>query len=116
MRLLKIALLVVVIAIVITSFVFFFSSRRRHTRYWRDWSSDVCSSDLGKRYATPNARIMIHQPSGGFEGQATDAEINLREMLTLKHTLNQIMANHTGQRSEERRVGKECRSRWSPYH
>lgn len=57
----------------------------------------LCAGDEGKRYATPNARVMIHQPSGGFEGQATDAEINLREMLTLKSTLNSIMAHHTGQ-------------------
>jgi ATP-dependent Clp protease protease subunit len=51
----------------------------------------------GKRYATPHARVMIHQPSGGFEGQATDAEISLREMLTLKNSLNGILAKHTGQ-------------------
>jgi ATP-dependent Clp protease protease subunit len=39
----------------------------------------LCAGAAGKRYATPHARVMIHQPSGGFEGQATDAEINLRE-------------------------------------
>ena len=57
----------------------------------------LCSGSAGKRYCTPHARVMIHQPSGGFEGQATDAEINLREMLTLKNTLNGIIAKHTGQ-------------------
>ncbi len=57
----------------------------------------LCSGTEGKRYCTPHARVMIHQPSGGFEGQATDAEINLREMLTLKNTLNGIIAKHTGQ-------------------
>ena len=55
----------------------------------------------GKRYITPHARVMIHQPSGGFEGQATDAEISLREMLTLKNTLNGILAKHTGQPLEK---------------
>ncbi len=57
----------------------------------------LCAGAPGKRYATPYARVMIHQPSGGFEGQATDAEINLREMLHHKRTLNEIMAKHTGQ-------------------
>ena len=71
----------------------------------------LCAGDEGKRYATPNARVMIHQPSGGFEGQATDAEINLREMLTLKSTLNQIMANHTGQPIERIEADVE-RDKW----
>jgi len=57
----------------------------------------LCAGAPGKRYVTPNARVMIHQPSGGFEGQATDAEITLREMLTLKDTLAKIIASHTGQ-------------------
>lgn len=61
----------------------------------------LCAGAPGKRYATPNARIMIHQPSGGFEGVATDAEISLREMLTLKKVLNEIMAKHTGQPLEK---------------
>jgi ATP-dependent Clp protease protease subunit len=51
----------------------------------------------GKRYALPNARIMLHQPMGGFQGQATDIEIHAREILRLKETLNRIIANHTGQ-------------------
>ena len=55
----------------------------------------------GKRYITPHARVMIHQPSGGFDGQATDADISLREMLTLKNTLNGILAKHTGQPLEK---------------
>lgn len=61
----------------------------------------LCSGAPGKRYCTPHARVMIHQPSGGFEGVATDAEISLREMLTLKKTLNEIMAKHTGQTVEK---------------
>jgi ATP-dependent Clp protease protease subunit len=51
----------------------------------------------GKRYALPHARIMIHQPSGGFQGQATDIEIHAREIIHLRGRLNQIYAKHTGQ-------------------
>jgi ATP-dependent Clp protease protease subunit len=61
----------------------------------------LCAGAEGKRYCTPNARVMIHQPSGGFEGVATDAEISLREMLTLKKTLNEIMSKHTKQPIEK---------------
>lgn len=51
----------------------------------------------GKRYALPNARIMIHQVMGGVEGQQTDVEIQAREILRIKNQINQIMAKHTGQ-------------------
>jgi ATP-dependent Clp protease protease subunit len=51
----------------------------------------------GKRFALPNARIMIHQPLGGFQGQATDIEIHAREILKLKDHLNEMLAGHTGQ-------------------
>ena len=51
----------------------------------------------GKRFAVPNARIMIHQLSGGFSGQAADIEIQAREALRLKRTLDEILARHTGQ-------------------
>src|ERR687888_335606 len=51
----------------------------------------------GKRFAVPNARIMIHQLSGGFQGQGTDIEIHAREALRLKQRLNEIMARHTSQ-------------------
>src|SRR5690349_13694379 len=51
----------------------------------------------GKRYALPNARIMIHQPSGGTQGQATDIEIQAREILKIRAKLNQILVHHTGQ-------------------
>ena len=50
-----------------------------------------------KRYALPNSRIMIHQPSGGFQGQAADIEIQAREILSLRGRLNQIYVTHTGQ-------------------
>lgn len=51
----------------------------------------------GKRYSLPNSRIMIHQPSGGFQGQAADIEIQAREILQLRERLNQIYVDHTGQ-------------------
>ncbi|MEW6313163.1 MAG: ATP-dependent Clp endopeptidase proteolytic subunit ClpP [Pseudomonadota bacterium] len=51
----------------------------------------------GKRYCLPNSRVMIHQPMGGFQGQASDIEIHAKEILYLKARLNEIMAKHTGQ-------------------
>jgi len=51
----------------------------------------------GKRYALPNARVMIHQPMGGFQGQATEIDIHAKEILKIRERLNQIMAHHTGQ-------------------
>ena len=51
----------------------------------------------GKRYALPNSRVMIHQPMGGFQGQASDIEIHAREILYLRERLNQLLARHTGQ-------------------
>lgn len=55
----------------------------------------------GKRYSLPNSRIMIHQPLGGFQGQATDIEIHAREILRLKRMLNEYLAKHTGQPLEK---------------
>jgi ATP-dependent Clp protease protease subunit len=55
----------------------------------------------GKRFSLPHARVMIHQPAGGFQGQATDIEIHAKEILKLKDTLNMILANHTGQPIEK---------------
>ncbi len=57
----------------------------------------LCGGTKGKRMALPNARIMIHQVSGGFQGQATDIEIHAREALSLRHRLDEIIATHTGQ-------------------
>ncbi|WP_149194128.1 ATP-dependent Clp endopeptidase proteolytic subunit ClpP [Luteimonas suaedae] len=51
----------------------------------------------GKRYALPNSRMMIHQPLGGFQGQATDIDIHAREILALRQRLNEILSSHTGQ-------------------
>ncbi|WP_052177672.1 ATP-dependent Clp endopeptidase proteolytic subunit ClpP [Methylotenera sp. G11] len=55
----------------------------------------------GKRFSLPNSRIMIHQPSGGFQGQSTDIEIHAKEILYLRSKLNDILAHHTGRTSEE---------------
>ncbi len=65
----------------------------------------------GKRFALPNARIMVHQPSGGFRGQATDIEIQAREILRLKERLNKIYVRHTGQPLDEVEKALE-RDRW----
>jgi ATP-dependent Clp protease protease subunit len=54
----------------------------------------------GKRFALPNSRVMIHQPMGGFQGQASDIEIHAKEILFLKARLNEILAKHTGQKLE----------------
>ena len=51
----------------------------------------------GKRYCLPNSRMMIHQPLGGYQGQATDIEIHTKEILSIRDKLNRIMAEHTGQ-------------------
>ena len=55
----------------------------------------------GKRFSLPNSRIMVHQPSAGFQGQATDIEIHAKEILFLKKRLNEIYANHTGRTIDE---------------
>src|SRR5688572_31791668 len=88
-------------------FFFFFSSRRRHTRFDCDWSSDVCSSDLKTSFSgAVQARGGLNSSGAGtvYLKQASDANGEL------------IVDNGGLNRSEERRVGKECRSRWSPDH
>jgi len=57
----------------------------------------LAAGDKGKRYCLPNSRVMIHQPLGGFQGQASDVEIHAREILYIKQRLNEILAKHTGQ-------------------
>ena len=60
----------------------------------------LCAGQSGMRFALPNARIMVHQPSGGFQGQASDIELHAREILALRARLNEIYASHTGQTVE----------------
>src|SRR5690625_6453932 len=90
---------------------FFFSSRRRHTRWPRDWSSDVCSSDLAPRAQEPGQaveRARVGEVAGG--GPVADAG-----RLPGDDLLDGAGADDlTAVRSEERRVGKECRCRWAP--
>ncbi|MGB5451780.1 MAG: ATP-dependent Clp endopeptidase proteolytic subunit ClpP [Sedimenticolaceae bacterium] len=61
----------------------------------------LAGGEAGKRYALPHSRIMIHQPLGGFQGQATDIEIHAREILLIREKLNKILAHHTGQDLEQ---------------
>ena len=65
----------------------------------------LAAGEKGKRYCLPNSRVMIHQPMGGFQGQASDIEIHAREILFLKQRLNEIFAEHTGQSVE--RIAKD---------
>ena len=69
----------------------------------------LCAGAKGKRYALPNARVMVHQPSGGAQGQATDIEIQAREILSLRKRLNEIYVHHTGQPIEaiERKLERD---------
>ena len=60
----------------------------------------LCCGEKGRRFALPNSRIMIHQPSGGFQGQAADIEIHAKEILDLRARLNQIYVKQTGQKLE----------------
>src|SRR3989442_996101 len=97
--------------------LFFFSSRRRHTRCGRDWSSDVCSSDL------------LNSAQMREADRRTIEEIGIPSLVLMENAGRQVVAAMEAMygdllerqvavvcRSEERRVGKECRSRWSPYH
>jgi len=61
----------------------------------------LAAGAAGKRYALPNARVMVHQPSGGARGQATDIEIQAKEILSLRKRLNEIYVKHTGQKVEK---------------
>src|SRR5690606_40040016 len=94
-----------------SSFNFFFSSRRRHTRFSRDWSSDVCSSDLVIIIFLKRMPITMCRVAGIPIFMETAGLLVLRFQVVL-HVL--IYTEPIKWRSEERRVGKECRSRWSP--
>lgn len=67
----------------------------------------LCAGTKGKRYALPHARIMIHQPYGGFEGQASDIDIHAREISVLRERLDHILSKHTGQTLEKIRRDTE---------
>lgn len=65
----------------------------------------LAAGEKGKRFALPHARIMIHQPMGGFQGQAADVDIQAREILRMREELNQILVNHTGKSIEQ--IGRD---------
>ncbi len=67
----------------------------------------LAAGTKGKRFALPNARIMIHQPMGGFQGQATDIDIQAKEILRMRQRLNEILVHHTGQPIEKIRADTE---------
>src|SRR5256885_9725077 len=96
--------------------IFFFSSRRRHTRLQGDWSSDVCSSDLGTGLESggqdhdSGGRIRLSSDRSVMPGRIASFFRNLLRKRAIEQALDDEL------RSEERRVGEECRSRWSAYH
>jgi ATP-dependent Clp protease protease subunit len=67
----------------------------------------LAAGQKGKRFSLPNSRIMIHQPSGGAQGQASDIQIQAREILDLRARLNQMLAEHTGQSVERIEIDTE---------
>ena len=67
----------------------------------------LAAGSKGKRFSLPNSRIMVHQPSAGFQGQATDIEIHAKEVLDLKNRLNEIYSKHTGKSVEEIKTALE---------
>src|SRR2546430_7716777 len=94
-------------------FCFFFSSRRRHTRFDCDWSSDVCSSDLVRPVEVVDVEEILRDIDDFNRANADAGQPERKVETILKGQLFQAFREL---RSEERRVGKECRSRWSPYH
>ena len=74
----------------------------------------LASGDKGKRFSLPNSRIMVHQPSAGFQGQATDIEIHANEVLSLKKRLNEIYSKHTGQSVDKIKLALERDNFMSP--
>src|SRR2546430_1965608 len=99
--------------------LFFFSSRRRHTRFDCDWSSDVCSSDLlggaGNSIKVPHGHVevSVFPVRSDRTGHLHDGPQVFRQF---RLRFVPLVLAAVALRSEERRVGKECRSRWSPYH
>ena len=67
----------------------------------------LAAGEKGKRYSLPNSRIMVHQPSAGFQGQATDIQIHAKEILALKERLNKIYSKHTGKSVDEISIALE---------
>src|SRR5258705_10324448 len=96
-------------------FIFFFSSRRRHTRCLSDWSSDVCSSDL-QAYSREQGSCPIERGHSLLAAAFRNMQESDYDDGNCDGQVEEEDPAPRGVRSEERRVGKECRSRWSPYH
>src|SRR5947209_6526663 len=107
-----------VVYIIIVIYYFFFSSRRRHTRYWRDWSSDVCSSDLLIMESRELIRLAINAlVTNKLRSILTTLGIIIGVFaIILLVSLGSGLQKYITSRSEERRVGKECIYWWSTYH
>src|SRR3712207_8954603 len=97
-------------------FIFFFSSRRRHTRYWRDWSSDVCSSDLVTTWARAEDYETLFATKAPLPHSQIWIGSTVHDDPSWQRSHSIRLRGSEPERSEERRVGQECRSRWSPYH
>src|SRR5256885_6263546 len=97
-------------------FFFFFSSRRRHTRLQGDWSSDVCSSDLSKLKLREYEGCHLNANYIARRTSTTYLDLFSCKITCAHKDVIKLPIISTTRRSEERRVGKECRSRWSPYH
>src|SRR5256885_2921347 len=95
---------------------FFFSSRRRHTRLQGDWSSDVCSSDLADSAVTPEQVLSSRLVADPLTSMMCTPWGEGAAAIVLCSAAGRDRLGSGAVRSEERRVGKECRSRWSPYH
>src|SRR5205807_3312697 len=105
-------------------YFFFFSSRRRHTRLQGDWSSDVCSSDLNRPISKDGERLMNRRVVAGLPGLALALAGCAQDRAVVTRTSPAVptvemtapLPSIHEARSEERRVGKECRSRWAREH
>src|SRR5260221_9847474 len=95
---------------------FFFSSRRRHTRSLCDWSSDVCSSDLFRGNVLLSCPKLFKELLDAIGDDGSSGQKGADFMDKLYRKRGSYTDIRRIKRSEERRVGKECRSRWSPYH
>src|SRR5437763_7964192 len=93
-------------------FFFFFSSRRRHTRYIGDWSSDVCSSDL---FAPRRLELLEATAIASGLGELVEPPLGIFDLIARGKVDRRVIRDIDHLRSEERRVGKECRCRWSRY-
>src|SRR5207302_3963973 len=101
-------------ALLFIRFYFFFSSRRRHTRFSRDWSSDVCSSDLNAQILALDLSEPLDEAAAVRIGALDDPDLSVSLREYFVGFPSDSSSLQLLERSEERRVGKECRFKWSP--